>query len=244
MSKGGGSSGGSSTTRMELPQWLDDALRAGTQNAQQAYGNAQAYPYTTQAPMRAETKQGLGEMAFLSHNPNLAGRADVLNTYGRTARGDFLYGNPGFNAAFNAAANQIQPRVTSAFNQAGRMGGIAGQGELTRQLGDSFANLYNSERGRQMQALGMADQMQQLAYAPAARKMQVGQALQEDDQRQIADRLYRWDFPRMNASDYMQALSMAPINAYASQTTSQKAPKGSAFKDILGAGLSLAGMFF
>jgi len=75
-----------------------------------------------------------------------------LGTAEQTARGDFLYGGPGFNAAYQAAANKIIPQVNSQFARAGRSGSGLAQTAQTQALADAFASQYGQERGLQQQA--------------------------------------------------------------------------------------------
>ena len=67
-------------------------------------------------------------------------------------QGDYLHGGPGFNEAMNAAQNDIQPRVQSAFNSGGRLNSGLAQEAMSSGLADAFANLYGQER--QLQSLG------------------------------------------------------------------------------------------
>lgn len=70
-----------------------------------------------------------------------------------TARGDFLFGGPGFDAAVNASLDLAQPRISSAFGLAGgRNDPLAGVA-LQREASNAFANLFSQERNRQLGAL-------------------------------------------------------------------------------------------
>lgn len=86
--------------------------------------------------------------------PNL--QQPVLGQLTNTLNGSYLFGGQGFNQAQQAASNRIIPQVNSMFGAAGRSGSGLAQSEMTRQLGDSFAGLYNNERNRQIQAAGIA----------------------------------------------------------------------------------------
>lgn len=66
-------------------------------------------------------------------------------------QGDYLHGGQGFNEAMDAAANNIQPRVQSAFNSAGRLNSGLAQEAMSSGLADAFASLYGNER--QLQSL-------------------------------------------------------------------------------------------
>ncbi len=120
---------------------------------------------STVIPFSNETEQALQMQQQRAMNNPAVGTLDA------TLRGDYLYGGPGFNAAYGAAADQIMPSVQSMFSRAGRTGSGLAQGEMTKQLGNAFAGLYGQERNNQMQALAMSPQ---IGYADADRLAGVG----------------------------------------------------------------------
>lgn len=153
-----------------------------------------------------------------------------------TIAGDYLYGGEGFNAAMGAAERSILPNVKSRFNTAGRTSSALAPAAMTEELGDVFAGMYQTERGRQdaagrlqqalgqgaagqinegyqreraMQnaAMGMAPSMYQLAMAPGQTQMGVGGALQDEQQRELSDQMTRWAFEQDEPYRALQALS-------------------------------------
>ena len=100
----------------------------------------------------------------------------------QTLRGDYLYGGPGFNAAFDAASRRILPQVDSAFNRSGRYGSGLAQTAQTQALGDVFAGMYGQERNNQMQAMGMSPVLANQDYLDIDRLAQVGDQRQEQNQ--------------------------------------------------------------
>ena len=100
----------------------------------------------------------------------------------QTLRGDYLYGGPGFNAAFDAASRRILPQVDSAFNRSGRYGSGLAQTAQTQALGDIFAGMYGQERNNQMQAMGMSPVLANQDYLDIDRLAQVGDQRQEQNQ--------------------------------------------------------------
>lgn len=78
-----------------------------------------------------------------------------------TLQGDFLTGGPGFDAAFQAARNQILPDVRSRFALAGRTGSGLAQAAETQALADAFAGLVERERNRQITGLGLVSPLLQ-----------------------------------------------------------------------------------
>ena len=99
-----------------------------------------------------------------------------------TLRGDYLYGGPGFNAAFDAASRKILPQVDSTFNRGGRYGSGLAQTAQTQALGDVFAGMYGQERNHQMQAMGMSPVLANQDYMDIDRLAQVGDQEQEQNQ--------------------------------------------------------------
>lgn len=218
----------SQTTSVGLPPWLTGPM-------QDVAGHAEDMTnYTTFQPFHADTVAGMGGIRDRAMNPGATpGFNEAFEQQRGTLAGDYLFGGEGFNAAQTAAENRIIPRVTSAFNASNRMGGMAGQSDLTRQIADSFAGLYNQERGRQMGAVGMAPQMNQLANDPSMRLMGIG-TMSEEKNRELAQ-----DMPS-RYERYLQTLGgIAPFYQERTQPVYQN--RGG-LGSVLGAGLSLAGM--
>lgn len=69
-----------------------------------------------------------------------------------TARGDFLLGGPGFDAAVDASVRAAQPHILSTFGAAGRGTGGLAQAAIGRAATDAFASQYGQERARQLLA--------------------------------------------------------------------------------------------
>jgi hypothetical protein len=103
------------------------------------------------------------------------------------ARGDYLYGGKGFDAALQAAMNRIQPEVQSRFGRAGAgaaTGGLA-QAAFNQGTSDAFAGLYDQNLNRQIgasntltgQALGAGQALGGFDAQDAARQMAAAGAL-------------------------------------------------------------------
>jgi hypothetical protein len=141
------------------------------------------------------------------------------NVLAPTMRGDYLYGGPGFDAAFQAASNKILPQVASSFERSGRRNsGLADIGK-TQALSDAFAGLYGQERQNQMNAAQMgqqgtdmflsnvgrerenqmrgmmfAPQMASLDYQDTAKLAEVGAQRESLNQQQLAESIARHDY--------------------------------------------------
>ena len=98
-----------------------------------------------------------------------------------TARGDFQFGNPGFDEAVQASIRAARPFVLSSFGRAGgRPGGLA-DAAIQQVASDSFARLFSDERGRQQSAqLALPGQ----ALTPASILENIGGTRQTQTQRE------------------------------------------------------------
>lgn len=177
----------------------------------------------TVSPMAAETQQSqqmTGDIA----NQGSQGNTNLQNLYSQTMGGDFLAGGQGFDRALQAASNRIMPQVDSRFSLAGRSGGGLADVAKAQALGDSFAGLYNDERGRQMQMAAMAPQIDQMRYADANTLSRLG-AQKEDYQQdiineQIARHNYEQNLPYEKLNRYSQILNPG-LGVGGTQTTTQ-----------------------
>jgi hypothetical protein len=99
------------------------------------------------------------------------GAREALNA---TARGDYLFGGEGFDAAVDAAVRAAQPHIMSAFGgDAASVNSGLSQHAIGQSAIDAFANQYGAERGRQLGAAeslesgGRADRSQYLGFGEA-----------------------------------------------------------------------------
>lgn len=160
----------------------------------------QHYPGQTVAAQAPETQQALGMTSGIAQAGANQPRVDQWN---QTLQGDYLYNNPGFNAALGAAHNRIAPMVQGQFESGGRYGSGLAQEAETSALADAFAGMYGQERGNQMQAMGMASP----AYTDAAALGQVGAQQEAYQQALLSDQLQRWNFAQQAPYDRIQAQS-------------------------------------
>ena len=140
------------------------------------------FPGKTYVDFSAPTLAGLGagEARAAAGNPligqaqgavsgaiNFANPATDLLT--QTARGDFLNAN---NPHLAAALQPAIDRVQGMYSRAGRLGSGANLGAVTQAIAPVYAQQFDRERGRQMQAQqmlgGLADQQARTRMAAAA----------------------------------------------------------------------------
>ena len=248
MSKG--SSGGRGTqtvtNRTELPSYMNEALEFGAGQAKELYdkGQPELYPDSTTIPFSQQTEDSLRGMETLARSA--FGVDPALTEYNKTLGGDYLAGGEGFNRAFQAASDQITPQVQSAFARSGRTSSGLAQDALGRGLGNAFASLYGDERNRQMNTLGMAPQMTNLAYQPAAQLLNVGAAREEQQGRDLAEKIGRYEYeqnePYTSLNDYLQRVQgVAPFSGSTSVQTNPLYRNNSAsLLGTIGTGLGLA----
>ena len=115
-----------------VPPWLEGPLTGATGASSDYFQRYQSNPFT---------QQGLQGMAAMAQPGAIPGISDAFGQFQQTLGGDFLAGGPGFQAAMDAAARDIQPRVASAFNLGGRLDSGAAPAEFSSQLADAFAGL-------------------------------------------------------------------------------------------------------
>ena len=236
---GGGKGGGSQTVTqsVEIPPFLrpfvenaaetaDDALNRLDSRLSGATASDLVSPLTPDQLQSIELARNFA----LGENSPLNTTLDTLN---QTARGDFLFGGPGFNEAIDAAVDRVQPRILSTFGSAGRGTGLLAQDAIARTVGDAFALQFGNERQRQLSA---ASALPTVGSLPSSILGDIGGRLQGQNQRELTAPISAQE------SLLAAAKSGLPVQSLLSTTTTQPTqsnPLGS----ILGAGLSLAGLF-
>lgn len=183
---GGGGGGGTSVTQQEIPRELKPLATAYTNKAI-TLGNQDYNPYQGQryADLNAVQNQGLG----MTVDRALQGSQTVDNAEGQLNQMIAGTSNPYLDAMYGRAADQVTSSVNGNFAQAGRYGSGAHTASLTEGLGnmatDIYGGAYEADRGRQMQAIGMAPEFAQQDYADAGQIMNAGQILQDQQQQNL-----------------------------------------------------------
>lgn len=199
-------SGGGGTTTTSSDPW------SGQQGAlKYLYGDRGAqglqerefFPGSTVIPQSEET---LGALDAQTQRATYGSPVEwaAQNQLGSTLSGDYLYGGPGFNAAFDAAQRRITPAVQGQFERAGRFGGGLAQEAETKALSDSFAGLYNQERQRQMGGLGFAPSISGLDYRNIGALSAVGQQREAFEREKLGEDIARHDFAQNEPYNRLQ----------------------------------------
>lgn len=174
------------TNTQSIPDWQQPYVQnymASAQNLQ-----AQLPTYTPSA----NTTAGINQLTGAANNDTTATNANAaLN---KTLQGNYLYGNPGFNAAYQAASDQILPQVNAGFTNAGQYGDSSGrQVAQTQALGNIWANMYQQNQQNQLNAIGMSPNVQNSLYVPAQQTLAAGNL-----QDQIARQPYQDQWNALN----------------------------------------------
>lgn len=197
----------------------------------------QFYPGQTYAPMSYATGQGLSNLWNFGITPG-ATESAAGNQLQRTLAGDYLYGGPGFDAAYQAAANKVIPQVESQWANARRLDSGGAREAMTGALGDVFANLYETERGKQLMAASMAPQMQGMEQQRLAAQQGVGAAQEAWAQKPITEGMARWEFGQNEPYERLNWFNsiLQPGNTYSQQSTTGGG--GSGLANLLGGGIT------
>lgn len=242
------------TTSAPLP-WLEPYMQDAMARAQQVANTPyQQSPGTYTGPndyLQAGWQATANRALQGSPTMNAANQ-----TLQNTLSGGFLNGNPYLDQQVQAAQgdlvnawNQVsKPQWDMAMQGSGSFGntGVAqsagfGADSLQRNLGrvanDMRFNAYNTERGYQQNALGMAPTYAQQDYNDANALLQVGAQAQGFDQAQ-QNQNQQWfqdarQYPQQQLNSYLAALGLNPGG-----TTTQTQPDPSTASQVVGGALT------
>lgn len=227
----GGSSTKTATQTQGLPPWLMPYYTGAAKDAQGLYQDASF------TPASGATMQGAQEL--IGFDPAASQGAQGLAQ--RTLAGDYLSpdSNPWLKQTFDTGADAIQARLGSQFGGAGRfnsgaMAGASGQA-LADLAGDIYGGNYQAERGRQMQAAGMAPGLDRGVMQGAQAQLMGGGILDEEAMRKAN---FGWD----NLDRYTGQLARIS-NPFSVQTTPLERNKGAGLLGGALGGAQLGGMF-
>lgn len=241
---GGGSSGGTSVTKQEIPVELKPLATAYTNKAiglsQQGFN-----PYTAQRYEDLNPTQYAG--IDMTANRALGGSRTIDNA--EAALNQTIAGgntNPYLDQMVNQAqasvarnyGNSIAPELTGMGVNSGSFGNSGveqvirnSQQDLQKTMGDiatsMYGGAYDADRARQMQGIGMAQQFGNQAYTDASALMKAGQVMQDQNQ-QNRDFAYQQYEDQQNLP-YKQLAAMSGVfgsNLGSSSTTTQSGGGG------------------
>ena len=257
-----GGSNKSSTTQ-QLPKEFQGLAKDVAGRAQQI-GNTPytPYPYATVAGFNPYQFAGFDMTANRATGGKTPGAAEGL--LNKTLGGGFLNGNPYLQQNIDATLGdmskqfntQVAPTMAASALNSGSFGNTGGQqmeqqarDGLAKQMGQVSGGMrmqnYGDERGRQMQAMGMAPMIDALGYSGADRMGLVGGQMQQQAQNVLGgyksqfDQAQEWPFKTFSA---MQS----PLGTNIGGTTSTSGPSGNPVAGALGGamlGKQMGGLF-
>lgn len=209
MSSGGG--GGQSTTVQNIPEELKPLASKYASDAINL--SNQAYtPFTGQrfADMNQTQMQGLDAITQRATQ----GSQTINNAEWQL--NDIIAGG-NTNPYLDQMVGRAQDSVRSGFNTAAVNSGSFGNAGLAEQfqkgLGDvasqMYGQAYETDRGRQMQGIGMAQQFGNQAYQDAGQLLNAGQ-IQQDQQQQGLDFNYQ-QFQEQQNDPYKKLAAMSGV---------------------------------
>lgn len=217
---GGGSGGGTSTTVANIPDELKPLASNYAANAI-ALSNRpyQAYGGDRFADLSQAQQQGIQAV----QNRALGG-SQTFNQAEQALQQNIAGGQT--NPYLDAMANRAQQNVISNFNTAavnsGSFGNSGLQEQFARTLGDTanqfYGQAYETDRNRQMQAIGMAPGFANQAYTDASQLLNVGQ-LQQDQAQQQRDFNYQQFQEQQNLPYKNLAAQAGVFGAYPGQSS-------------------------
>lgn len=211
--------------------YLIDLMNQARLNYQSGVGQ-NYFPASTVVPFSNQTNAALGmiESRAMQGSPvTRAAQTQITDTLG----GKYL--DPMQNPAYRFMADDVTNKVNSAFGLAGRTGSGAHAGTLARGIMQGGAGLYDAERGRQMQSLGLSSSVGQMDLTDAELMAKSGAAREAQAGQQIQDLAGRFNFSQTAPNDalqrYMQIVQ--GIGNQGGTQTSTAQPGNNPFLNIL-----------
>ena len=227
MSSGGGSSG-STTTTQSIPTELKPLAKAYSSKALDL-SNDPYNPYTDQRFEDLNAAQNLGLWNTMVRAGggsqtinNAEGQLNQIIQGGQT--------NPYLDQMVNKAQDSVRSQFNTGAVNSGSFGNSGLQEQFQQGLGDvasqMYGQAYETDRSRQMQGIGMAQQFGNQAYTDADQMMKAGQVLQDQEQQGL-DFNYQ-QFQEKENLPYKQLAAMSGVfsSGLGGQTTSKTSGGG------------------
>ena len=223
----GGSSGGSTTTQ-SIPSELKPLAKAYSAKAMDL-SNESYNPYTGQRfeDFNGAQYEGLMDMTDRAKNGsqtinNAESQLNQIIQGGQT--------NPYLDQMVNKAQDSVRSQFNTGAVNSGSFGNSGLQEQFQQGLGDvasqMYGQAYETDRARQMQGIGMAQQFGNQAYTDAEQMLKAGQIVQDQGQ-QNKDFDYQ-QFQEKENLPYKQLAAMSGVfsSGLGSQTTSKTSGGG------------------
>lgn len=190
--KGGGKQ--SSTTSTQIPKELKPLANAYAAKAMDL--SKQAYnPYTDQrfADLNADQMQGIDAMMARAQGgsgtiQNAEQQLNQIIAGGQT--------NPYLDQMVQKAQDSVKSNFNTGAVNSGSFGNSGLQEQFQKGLSDTatqmYGNAYETDRARQMQGIGMAQQFGNQAYTDAEQMLKAGQIQQDQAQQGLDFNYQQW----------------------------------------------------
>jgi hypothetical protein len=216
-------------------QYLKDIF-SQAQNLYNTSGPAY-YPGDMVVPFSPETQAAMSMQTQRAVNGSPIQQA-ANSQLVSTMNGDYLYGGPGFDAAFKAASNKILPAIDSQFEAAGRSNSGLADVAKTQALSDAFASQYEQERQNQLRSMLFAPSVANQDYTDISRLAEVGSQREAQQQQQLTADINRYNYnmnlPQAKLADYMSMIQ----GQYGGTTTTTTPLYQNNMAGILGGGMA------
>lgn len=184
---GGGGGGQTSTTTASIPDELKPLANLYVQQATRiAETPFQAYNGQRFADLNSTQNMGIGmvQNRALNGDPTMQQAASTLQ---QTLQGGQT--NPYLNSMVNKAQANVLSNAQGAAVRSGSFGNSGIAEAAAKEMGNiatqMYGNAYETDRGRQMQALQMAPTYGEQAYRDAGQLMNAGNMLQGQQQKNL-----------------------------------------------------------
>lgn len=245
---GGGGGGGTQKTTSSSAPWAPTVpgLKKGITDFTKLYDtgglNLDYYPNPTVAPLAPERMQAWQMIADRARAGSPL--TDAAKGYmGDTIGGKYLTADaPGFASMLQRAKDAVNANYATG----SRYGSGAHDSALMDSVGDLTFRNYQTERGYQDKAAGMAPAFAAADYNDANQLAQVGTERQGYAQDLLTDDVNRWNWDEKKKINAIQLLRDFLTGTGGSQTTSTQPYQGSSsspWAQLLGTGASLAGSY-
>lgn len=213
------------TSTTEPPGYVQPFLQDAAQQARGLYlsGGPEYYQGTQTVGFSPQSQQAMAmtENRAIAGNP--ANRA-ATNMATDTLNGNYMYGNPGFNAAVKAATDYTIPQVQSRFATAGRTNSGLAQEAVARTISNQFANQYGQERENQFRAGVMAPALAQQDYQDISALRGVGTDVEQLAQDRLSEDVARFNFYQQRPENNLQRYIQNITGSYPGQASSASSP--------------------
>lgn len=162
------------------------------------------FPGSAVVPFSNQTNQALQmREARANAGSPITGAAQQLAQ--RTLGGQYL--DPTQNPAYQVMAGDVTDKVNSAFGMAGRTGSPAHQQSIARGITQGGAGIYDQERQRMMQMLGLSGEIGNMDLQNSDLLAQVGAQREALGAQQLQDLMARFQFSQTAPWDVLKSYS-------------------------------------